>query len=217
MIKILILILLNIYSKEVLSNSIETGQFFLKEDFNNLNNWEPLYFPKIKKYSSYTIESNGNKKYLRAESNASASGLIYKREFNVYEFPIITWRWKVKNIYKNGNSKTREGDDYPVRVFIIFKYLPYTCLSYVWANEKNEERIITCSTCPYSEKSKVIPLECCFTNIGEWKTEEINVIKDYQDAFGNKPPPVANIAIMNDSDDTGESSVSYLDYIEIKI
>lgn len=229
----------HICSKEVSSASVGTEQVFLKEDFNDLNNWKPLYFPKIKKYSSYTIESNGNEKYLRAESNASASGLIYKKEFNVYEFPIITWRWTIKNIYKNGNSKIKEGDDYPIRVFIFFKYdsekvdffertkyesakvlygkyPPHSCLNYVWANEKNEERIITCSTCPYSEKSKVIPLKCGHTDIMEWKTEEVNVIKDYQEAFGDKPPSVASIAIMNDSDNTGESSVSYLDYIEVK-
>jgi hypothetical protein len=34
-------------------------------------------------------------------------------------------------------------------------------------------------------------------------------------AFGEDPPSVANLAIMNDSDNTGESAVSYIDYIEI--
>ena len=33
-------------------------------------------------------------------------------------------------------------------------------------------------------------------------------------AFGCKPPEKAGIAMMNDSDNTGEQSVSYLDYIE---
>ena len=45
--------------------------------------------------------------------------------------------------------------------------------------------------------------------------EEADVIEDYKKAFGVSPPAVASIAIMNDSDNTGESSVSYIDFIEV--
>jgi hypothetical protein len=45
--------------------------------------------------------------------------------------------------------------------------------------------------------------------------ESVNIIEDYVKAFGVKPPEKAGIAIMNDSDNTGEQSVSYLDYIEV--
>jgi len=37
----------------------------------------------------------------------------------------------------------------------------------------------------------------------------------HKDAFGEDSPSQASIAIMNDSDNTGEGSVSYIDYIEI--
>jgi hypothetical protein len=52
-------------------------------------------------------------------------------------------------------------------------------------------------------------------NCGKWLTHDMNILEDYGKAFGGEPPPVASIAIMNDSDNTGEKSVSYLDYIEI--
>jgi hypothetical protein len=45
--------------------------------------------------------------------------------------------------------------------------------------------------------------------------EEANILEDYTKAFGAAPPAIASIAIMNDSDNTGESSVSYVDYIEV--
>jgi hypothetical protein len=45
--------------------------------------------------------------------------------------------------------------------------------------------------------------------------EEIDILTDYQRAFGTKPPARARIAIMNDSDNTGESSVSWMDHIEV--
>lgn len=48
-----------------------------------------------------------------------------------------------------------------------------------------------------------------------WQDEEVDILADYQKAFGVKPPLRARIAVMNDSDDTGESSTSYMEFIEV--
>jgi len=48
-----------------------------------------------------------------------------------------------------------------------------------------------------------------------WVDEEVNILDDYNKAFGKSPPSTASIAIMNDSDNTGEDSVSYIDFIEV--
>ena len=208
---------------------------FLKENFDNLNDWEPLYFPKIARHSTYTIVSQGEGKYLKAESSASASGLIYKKTFNVTEFPNVRWRWKVNTIYQKGDAKTKTGDDYPLRVYVIFeynpqkvkwlekvkyesakilygKYPPHSSLNYIWANKNHAERVITSS---YTDKSKMILLQRGIFNTGKWQTETVDIRQDYQAAFGESPPPTGSIALMNDSDNTGESSVSYLDELEI--
>ena len=50
---------------------------------------------------------------------------------------------------------------------------------------------------------------------GEWITEEVNILEDYKKAFSDNPPARATIAIMNDSDNTGEQSVSYVDHMEV--
>lgn len=96
----------------------------IHEDFRDIENWRPLYFPKIKKHTQYSIIKEDRKTYLKAESDASASAIIYKKEFNVYEYPRMRWKWKAENIYKKGNVKEKSGDDYPVRVYVIFKYDP---------------------------------------------------------------------------------------------
>ena len=94
----------------------------LREDFNNLDNWRPLYFPKISRYSTYTVERHGDESFLKAESAASASAIVYRQEFNVYEYPMVRWRWKINNVYLNADSETKSGDDYPIRIYVIFKY-----------------------------------------------------------------------------------------------
>jgi hypothetical protein len=211
------------------------GKVLLREDFRDLENWRPLYFPKIPKHSVYTVEAQGDQHYLRAASSASASGLIYKKEFNVYDYPRIRWRWKVDNVYKNWDGKTKQGDDYPIRVYILFKYdpnradflekveynavkliygeyPPHSSLNYVWASKPCPERILTS---PYTDRAKMVLLERGDAKVHVWVPEEVNVIEDYERAFGAKPPPAASLAIMNDSDNTGEGAVSYVEFIEV--
>jgi len=218
-----------------LNLSADGDRVFLHEDFTDLQNWKPLFFPKIKRHTEYTIERNGDNSYLRAESNASASGLILKEEFNVFEYPKLKWRWKISNVYLKGNAEERSGDDYPIRIYVIFKYdpdqasfaqriryglaktiygqyPPQSSLTYIWESKAHDKRIITS---PFAQEAKMIILEAGRDNAGKWLQEEVNIVKDYRKAFGNMPPSIASLAIMNDSDNTGEKSVSYVDFIEV--
>ncbi len=206
-----------------------------RENFSSLDNWKPFFFPKIKSHSTYTIERDGDRPVLRAESNASASAIVYKDVFDVYDHPKVKWRWKVKNVYAKADPRTKEGDDYPVRVYIMFEYdpekvgaferikygfakalygeyPPQSSLSYVWASKDDPETFVIS---PYTDKAMMVLLEKGPAKAGTWVDEEIDILADYQKAFKSKPPARARIAIMNDSDNTGESAVSWMEYIEV--
>jgi Protein of unknown function (DUF3047) len=219
------------------SSPVSAGdrKVLFREDFSTLENWKPFFFPKIKSHSTYTIERDGDKPVLRAESHASASAIVYKDVFDVYEYPRAKWRWKVKNIYARADVRSKEGDDYPIRVYIMFEYdpekagaferikygfakalygeyPPHSSLSYVWSSKDDPETFVIS---PYTDKAMMVLLEKGPAKAGIWVDEEIDILADYQKAFNSKPPARAQIAIMNDSDNTGESSVSYLEYIEV--
>ena len=83
---------------------------FLDERFESLERWQPLTFPKIPRHSTYTLARCESANCLRMESNNSASALVLKQPFNVYEYPMLTWRWKVSNVYRKGDSGSKEGD-----------------------------------------------------------------------------------------------------------
>jgi hypothetical protein len=82
----------------------------------------------------------------------------------------------------------------------------------VWANKDDPETVVTS---PYTDKAKMVFLEKGTGRVGTWQDEAVNMVEDYQKAFGARPPARARIAIMNDSDNTGESSISYMEYIEV--
>ena len=204
----------------------------INEEFKNLQSWEAYEFPKIKEHSVYTIIEGD---ILKTESKASASAIIYRGDFDVYQYPIIEWKWKVDNIIKNGDAKSKEGDDYSMRIYIAFKYDPEkasfgkrikyntakllygeyppdSSLNYIWANKNHEEDIIANA---YTDQAQMILLQKGDAYVGVWKTEKVDIVEDYIRAFGKEPPALASIIIMNDTDNTKESAVSYMDYIKV--
>ena len=158
-----------------------------------------------------------------------------RKSFSVYEYGRARWRWRVENVYRPADEEAREGDDYPLRVYIVFRYdprradaftklryesakllygeyPPHGSLNYVWASNDHGLPIFAS---PYTERSKIVALRRGARHAGEWMMEEVDVLADYRRAFGEDPPAEAGVAVMNDSDNTGESSVSFIDFLEI--
>jgi hypothetical protein len=207
----------------------------LREEFQDLTRWRPITFPKIKEHSEYTIEDQGRESVLRAESRASASAIVYRNPFNVYDYPRLRWKWKATSVYEKGNARTKDGDDYTLRIYVLFEYdpdkagfydaikyalaklfygeyPPHSALNYIWANREDERGIITST---YASNAKMIVLQNGKKNLGRWIVEERNILEDYRKAFGTDPPAMATLGIMNDSDNTKEASVSYVGCIEV--
>ena len=219
----------------VVSIICQADEYAINEKFENLDNWEPITFPNIEKHSEYEIRETEAGSVLFARSKASASGIRYTKEFKVYEYPVVRWKWKINNVFVKGNVEEKSGDDYPLRIFIIFRYdkgkasfgerlkyslakmlndeyPPESSLNYIWANKPHNQRI--CPS-PYSDRAQMIILQTGDGEAGKWVEEQVNIIDDYQQAFGVLPPETASLAIMSDSDNTGEAAESYMDYIQV--
>ncbi len=56
---------------------------------------------------------------------------------------------------------------------------------------------------------KMIVVESGAGKLNQWVSEERNVYEDYVKAFGEEPPLISGVAIMTDTDNTGESATAY--------
>lgn len=218
------------------SPSFLRAEVAISEDFSSLSRWEELYFNNIDTYTHYSLAEIDGTPVLRIESNMSASGIIYTDEFSVYDYPIVEWQWRADQIIEAGNAKVKEGDDYPVRIYIIFpynpdsvrfferiafealkvvygEYPPMASLNYIWANREHEEWAIPN---PFTSRAMMIPVEEGPAYLGGWRSYRVNLIEDYRLAFGKEPPPSASIAIMGDTDNTGSQATAYIDYIRVR-
>lgn len=193
---------------------------FLREDFENLDTWKLLFFSEIQRHTSYAVEKQENSNVLVATSDNSASAIVCKQTFNVAEFPIIRWRWKVDHVYAKRDYRSKSGDDYPIRVYALFafdpetagvglrlkygiiktlhgRYPPQNFLNYIWANRPEETAPVAS---PFTDRSIMIPLQQGTQNVGRWVEEAVNVLEDFRRFFGVDSPPRATLAIMNDGD-----------------
>jgi hypothetical protein len=212
------------------SATIIVGHFSPIIDTSTLpKSWEPLNFKNIPTHTIYSVVQDNKISVIKAESDSSSSGLIKKVDINPIDFPFITWKWKVSNIYQNGDVNKKSGDDFPARIYITFaydgdkvgfwekikfntiklfygEYPPIYAINYIWAN-KATQGLVTPN--PFTDRVKMIVIESGEKKIGTWAEETRNISDDFRSAFGEKPLHISGIAIMTDSDNTGESAIAW--------
>lgn len=175
--------------------------------------WEKKIF---KGETRYTVIRMDGSSCLKAESHASASGLVYRIKYDTRDYPVLAWRWKVENILQKGDERARRGDDYAARVYVVFPhFIPALTrsINYVWANRlPRGERWPN----PYYSRAMMIAVESGEEKAGVWVPEKKNVLEDYRTCFGEDPPFAGAIAIMTDTDNTGESAAAYYDDIKLE-
>ncbi|MGK2945644.1 MAG: DUF3047 domain-containing protein [Desulfuromonadales bacterium] len=177
---------------------------------SGLEGWSEKSF---KGKTAYRIVEDAGLKVLQAKSEGSASGLVFEIEYDAEDYPILSWRWKVANIIARGDSRIKAGDDYAARVYVVFPhwFFPKTrTLNYIWANRLTKEAV---QANAYLSSAVMIAVESGAEHVGEWRAERRNIVDDYRRAFGEDPPAIGAIAIMTDTDNTGESAIAW--YAEI--
>jgi len=209
---------------------IEVGNFSAAPIGDSLPpGWKPLTFKKIERHTVYTLVRDDDVVVIKAEAEASASGLVREIKINLREYPVVEWRWKVSNILKKGDVHRKDGDDFPARIYITFEYdpskvglfqkakyeavrllygqyPPLGAINYIWESTALPGTIVPN---PFTDRVKMIVMESGQFKLNQWVSEERNVYEDYLRAFGEEPPMISGVAIMTDTDNTGESATAY--------
>lgn len=233
----LLLLILPLCASGQSQSIIEVGKFSTENMESKIpSHWKPQTFKKIQRHTAYSLVKDEGTVVVKAISESSASGLVREIQIDPKEYPIVQWRWKVENILKKGNVRLKEGDDYPARLYITFEYdssklnllekvkfeavrllygqyPPIAAINYIW---ESAAPVGTSIPNPYTDRVMMVVVESGATKLNQWVNEERNLYEDFKKAFGYEPPMISGVAIMTDTDNTGESAIAYYGDIVFK-
>jgi hypothetical protein len=165
---------------------------------------------KIKGETLWSVGSNQNGNFLKAEANGVASGLGKEINIDLNKTPFLNITWKVEKDLKGIIENSKKGHDYAARVFVIKKTgatpLSNRALNYVFSSNNDIDQNWLS---PYTKKSVDYILSTTKKNYNEWVSVKVN-IKDHFKKFHNLDVDnLDGIALMTDTDNSELLAISY--------
>jgi hypothetical protein len=191
--------------------------------------WRVWQLSGLKRPTEYRLVDHEGRTVVLARSRAGASGLVFPLSLDLKEYPYLHWHWNVPALIHRADNTRRATEDSPARIVIAFdgdrsklpieerifadqfklftkQEFPYALLMYIWENRAPVGSVIDNL---HTSRIKMIVADSGETNLGTWREETRNVYEDYRRAFGEEPGRIRSVAIMTDSDNTGEDAEAY--------
>jgi len=188
--------------------------------------WRPVEFRNVERTTDYSPLADAQAG-VRAEARCSASALVLPLDTaDLTRTPLLHWRWRIVRGLDVADERSRAGDDFAARVYVMFRFeperagwleraqralaarlygteLPGTALNFVWTR-----RVAAGSswTSPYTEHSRIIALASGPGS--DWRSEAVDLPAVYASAFGHLPPAPEALGLMTDSDNTCQHAVA---------
>lgn len=173
----------------------------------DLNGWEEKSFSG---HTDYKVVQTGTQYALEAISNHSASGYVKNITVDLTRTPYLHWSWKVDNILKNVDERTKSGDDYPARIYVVISggilFWRTHALNYVWSSNQPVN-----SHWPnaFTSHAILIAQQSGNTHAGKWMNERRNVLQDIKRYLDIDATHIDAVAIMTDTDNSGQKATAY--------
>ena len=198
-----IAILFFFFQYQLLAETINIFEFTKEE-------MKALEVRKIKGETTYTLGSNENGNYLKAETEGKASGLGKEIKINLLKTPFINVTWKVEKDLSGIVENSKKGHDYAARVFVVKKTgataLSNRAINYVFSSNNF---VGENWTSPFTKKSIDYVLSTTKEYPDQWVTVKANVKEDFQKLHDLNVNELSGVAIMTDTDNSKLKAISY--------
>ncbi len=191
--------------------------------------WSVQPIPKVERQTRFDLVAAQDTTVLRARADNAAASLRQRVDVDPAANGQLQWRWKTDRVLDKADLTSKAGDDYAARLYVFFdrkpaqmsfgervayklgraRYgdqIPSAALCYVWDNKLPVGSIRDNA---YTGFVKMVVATSGKARQGDWVTLQRDVAADYKRAFGTAPPRITGIAVAVDTDNTGESTISY--------
>jgi len=198
-----IAILFFFFQQSLVAETINVFKFTKEE-------MKALEVRKIKGKTTYTLGSNENGNYLKAEAEGKASGLGKEIKINLLKTPFINITWKVEKDLSGIIENSKKGHDYAARVFVIKKTgitaLSNRAINYVFSSNNF---VGENWPSPYTKKSIDYVLSTTKEHHNQWITVKANVREHFKKFHDLDIKELNGVAIMTDTDNSKLKAISY--------
>ena len=200
---ILIVALFSLIFQSSYSKEVKVFEFTEEE-------MKTLKINKVKKQTTYTLGTNENGNFLKAEAQGKASGLGIEKKINLLETPFINITWKVEKDLSGIIENSKKGHDYAARVFVV-KQIGMTALSkrainYAFSSNNSIDQYWNS---PYTKKSMDYILSTTLDNLNEWVTVKANVREHFKKFHDLDIKEIDGVAVMTDTDNSKLQAIAY--------
>jgi hypothetical protein len=167
--------------------------------------WDDHAFGDLTTYR--LVEHDGREAVHARCRDGAASGLYTAREVDLERTPVMEWSWRVDETLQGVDERTREGDDYAARVYVIVRHRILRwrtrAINYVWAGEQPAGADWPNA---YNPRAHMVAVRSgTEPHVGRWHTERRNVGDDWRRFHDRETERLTHVAIMTDCDDAGRS------------
>ena len=165
---------------------------------------------KYKGETTWTLGSNQNGNFIKAEAEGKGSGLGKEVLIDLLKTPFINITWKVEKDLSGIVENSKKGHDYAARVFVIKKTgstaLSNRAVNYVFSSNNEVGKNWPS---PYTKKSIDYVLSSTKDSSNVWVTVKANVKEDFMKLHGIEVLDISGVAIMTDTDNSKLKAISY--------
>jgi hypothetical protein len=187
--------------------------------------WRHETLPKVERANDYELTADAGATVLRVRSSSSASTLITAPPAASATPRMLQWRWKVSKALAGSDFRSRQGDDYSARLYVLFdlpqerltlgdrlriqaartlagRDIPAAAICYVWGNAQPAGAT---GWNPYTDRVRMVVVDSGNEHAQRWRNVQRDLERDWGEAFAGPMPPVRALAVGADTDNTGDS------------
>ena len=198
--------------------------------------WQPYRLGRGQRETQYRLTGLDGRTVLEARAESSVSALAHPLRADPQRTPWLSFRWRTERLIDKSDVRSKAGDDYPARVYVIFDYdlarlpfgermklrmarsiwgdqVPAAAICYIW---EARQPIGYAQWSAYTNRLRMIVVESGSARLNQWIDIERNVAEDFRAAFGEEAPPISAIVVAADSDNTGETAHTWFGDISLR-
>ena len=189
--------------------------------------WQPLIFAAVSRQTTYAREIHDGVETLGSVSNCAASGLVLPlTDVALSDTPLLSWRWRVDGPLDIVDERSKQGDDFAARVYVLFRFDPSRSSVFEWLRHRVGRALYRDQTPgktlnfvwtsrekpgefwdnPFAPDAKMIALAQGPTAV--WRTETVDVVEHYHRHFGTPVGELMGLAVMTDTDNSCQTAMA---------